>query len=314
MRKFKKITALLMCSALLISGTGVGIGAEKIQAASQISSQDSILKGEEETKVSTPPGIGEGDELETPDTGQAGSSGEPQDPAQQETIPPLETKTPAETVTPPAVVTTNPATDGSITTGSSVSVGDKITAGNYVYSVVTVPSSDINYGTLKLKSLTEAAKTKATLNIPATVTKDGVTYRVTGIGEKAFTTSTAVKKVIMRKYITFVGVRAFQGLKTLESVTIGENVDTIKKRAFAGCSALRTVTIPSKVKLIGARAFYNCKKLQSVVIESKKITAIKTLAFKYNKKGRYFVIPSGKKTLYQSLLKNCGITVKLYTY
>lgn len=323
MRRKSKVIALLLCSALIVSGSGTGIGAEKTQAASRFSNEIVGVKtaSGDAVDVTTPPALTEQPQnpSETDDAEQTQVPSQTADAVDTEmpevtepatdtatevpvqtTIPPLES--PSTTVTPPAV-----------TPAAVYAVGDKLTVGNYVYAVEKAPTSTAS-GTVKLKSLTTAARTKKTLNVPATISKDGYTFSVTGIGQKAFTTSTAVETVRIRKNVTFIGVRAFQQVKTLKSVTIGENVTTIKQRAFAGCSALRTVTIPSKVKLIGARSFYNCKALKSVLIESKKITTIKTYAFKYNKSGRYFVMPSGKKSLYQSLLKSSGATVKVYTY
>lgn len=71
--------------------------------------------------------------------------------------------------------------------------------------------------------------------IPATVTFDGITYKVNAISDQAF-----------------------KGCKKLKSVTIGKNVTRIGKKAFNGCSQLKSITIKSK-KLknnsVGAKAF-----------------------------------------------------------
>ncbi len=78
-----------------------------------------------------------------------------------------------------------------------------------------------------------AAATKVV--IPATVTLDGVTYKVNAISDQAF-----------------------KGCRKLKSVTIGKNITKIGKKAFYGCSKLKTITIKSK-KLkknsTGAKAF-----------------------------------------------------------
>ena len=58
------------------------------------------------------------------------------------------------------------------------------------------------------------------LKIPATITVDGKTYKVTAIKDNAF-----------------------KGMKKLTSVEIGKNIKTIGKNAFSKCSKLKTITI-----------------------------------------------------------------------
>jgi hypothetical protein len=75
------------------------------------------------------------------------------------------------------------------------------------------------------------------ISIPATVTVNGVTYKVTGVADNAFKSNT-----------------------TITSVTIGSNVTRIGTKAFANCKNLAKVTIKSKsLSTIGTRAFYNIK-------------------------------------------------------
>ena len=71
--------------------------------------------------------------------------------------------------------------------------------------------------------------------IPESVTYNGTTYSVTGIGGSAF--------------------RYCSGLT---SVTIPNSVTSIGKDAFAECSGLTNVTIPNSVTSIGSGAFYYC--------------------------------------------------------
>lgn len=320
MRKNRKVISLLLCTALMVCSSAAGMDMERTQAASR--GQGALKTVSDEVVQEEPSDVVSGSgaqETEKPET----STSEPEisDEPITSTAPDVEASNePTETTTPgavqptiPPLAPTNGTTLSAVSNSAVYAVGDKLTVANYEYVVVTAPTATTN-GTVRLKALVEKAKTKTSLTVPATISKDGNTFSVVGIGTKAFTTSTALKKVIIRKNVQYINTRAFQGVKTLQSVIIGENVTSIKNRAFAGCSSLRSVTIPSKVSLVGIRAFYNCKKLKSVVIESKKITTVKTYAFKYNKKGRYFVMPSGKKSLYQSLIKSSGATVKIYTY
>jgi len=74
----------------------------------------------------------------------------------------------------------------------------------------------------------------STIDIPATVTYSGNTYRVTSIGEAAFASC-----------------------KDLTSVTIPSSVTSIGVQAFESCSSLTSITI-NGVTSIGASAFYDC--------------------------------------------------------
>ena len=68
--------------------------------------------------------------------------------------------------------------------------------------------------------------------IPASVTYNGSTYNVIGIGENAFV-----------------------GCSGLSSVTISNGVTSIGPFAFAGCSGLSAVSVPSSVTSLGSDAF-----------------------------------------------------------
>ena len=79
------------------------------------------------------------------------------------------------------------------------------------------------------------------VTIPSTVTYNGTTYSVTGIGGNAFYDCTG-----------------------LTSVTIGNSVTTIGDGAFYNCTGLTSVTIPNSVTTIGYGAFYNCTGLTTI--------------------------------------------------
>ncbi|MBO4864503.1 MAG: Ig-like domain-containing protein [Eubacterium sp.] len=123
--------------------------------------------------------------------------------------------------------------------------------------------------------------------IPAEVTINGKSYKVTEIAKNAFA-----------------------GNSKLKSVTIGSNVETIGDNAFKNCKSLTKIVIPSKVKTIGKNAFAGCKKLKTITIKSKKLTKIGKKAFKTIKKGATFKCPKAKKSKYKKLLKKSGLPKK----
>ena len=136
--------------------------------------------------------------------------------------------------------------------------------------------------------------------IPESVTYNGTTYPVTGIGFCAFagsdlssvtipSTVTDIDNGAFKNCAMLTGVdipnsvttlksEAFYNCSQLESVTIGSGVTTISQYAFAYCPKLKEITIPNTVTTIEHDAFYQCTGLVSVVIGSG-VTTIGTGAF-----------------------------------
>ena len=71
------------------------------------------------------------------------------------------------------------------------------------------------------------------MNVPSTVKLKGITYKVTGVGEKVM-----------------------KGNKKLEKIILGKNVAVIEKQAFAGCRNLKSIQLKGKaLKTIRNGAF-----------------------------------------------------------
>lgn len=141
------------------------------------------------------------------------------------------------------------------------------------------------------------------LVIPEEVDYSGSTYKVTGIGEKAFKgCGEAINSITFPKTLKKIGYDAFYecrlasvNLSDLEAwcnieidyygsspfewgapnlylngeevkdLVIPNTVTNIKKYAFHNCRGITSVTIPSSVKTIGYMAFSNCNDLTSVL-------------------------------------------------
>ena len=101
------------------------------------------------------------------------------------------------------------------------------------------------------------------LVVPISVTYDGKTYQVTGIGDYAFEGCTGLTRITIPSSVTYIGDAAFSncGLVTL---TIPNSVTTIGWFAFSYCNALSSVTIGASVTSIGEYAFTSCPNLNSV--------------------------------------------------
>ena len=99
--------------------------------------------------------------------------------------------------------------------------------------------------------------------IPAEVSHNGGTYRVTTIGYGAFLNCDALTSVSMPE-ITRIGERAFNSCTALKSVEM-PSVTTIGDDAFGNCSALTSVSMPVATT-IGDNAFAFCYEMDSVFI------------------------------------------------
>ena len=95
-----------------------------------------------------------------------------------------------------------------------------------------------------------------TLTVPIKVMIGLHTYKVTSIGEKAFS-----------------------GCSSLTSIKIPEGVTSIEKRAFYECISLTSINIPEGLTSIGKEAFWGCYNLEIVIDNSKENVKVGDFAF-----------------------------------
>lgn len=174
------------------------------------------------------------------------------------------------------------------------------------------------------------------ITVPATMTMDGVTYKVTVVAENAFKNNKKIEKVTIEKNVTDIEEKAFYGCSNLKNVSLGSDVNVIGESAFSGCKNLNKVslnknlividdkafyrctklsgvTIPSKVKIIGEGAFYGCKNLKKITIKTTKLTNknVGKKAFKGISSKAVIKVPKNKAADYKKLLQSKGISPKV---
>ena len=137
---------------------------------------------------------------------------------------------------------------------------DKKSKAKYKVTKSALKGGTVTYVNPKNKKVTKVV-------IPATITIDGIKYKVTGIS-----------------------ANAFKGCKKLTTLTIGTNVASVGKSAFEGCKKLKNITIKTtklKSSKVGAKAFKNVPKNAVVKVSAKKLKAYKKFIYKkgLNKKA-----------------------------
>lgn len=101
------------------------------------------------------------------------------------------------------------------------------------------------------------------IDIPATITSDGVEYRVTSIGGSAFY-RTGLTSITIPNSVTKIGYGAFSNCSALTEIEFPSSVTHIDQ-AFFKCNNLTKVVIPGSVTDIVESAFWNCAKLNTIV-------------------------------------------------
>ena len=145
-------------------------------------------------------------------------------------------------------------------------------------SVVTIDNLKykIYDDTASLVSYTGSSKNFV---IPESVTYEGLTFKVTSIGDYAFYNCTSLTNVTIPNSVESIGDNAFRDCSSLTNITIPDSVTNIGSIAFDGCTSLTSVTIPNSVTSISWHAFSGCGRLTGITIPNS-VTSIGDYAFR----------------------------------
>ena len=111
-------------------------------------------------------------------------------------------------------------------------------------------------------SLIKANKKAKRVTIPAVIKVNGVTYKVTSIGAKAFNGNKKLTKVTIGINIKKISNNAFYKCRSLKMVTIKSVLLTKKtanKKAFKGVNKKMVIKVPKKVKKVYVKIFKGVK-------------------------------------------------------
>ena len=83
--------------------------------------------------------------------------------------------------------------------------------------------------------------------IPSSITIGGKEYKVTSIGDKAFSYCKNLTSITIPSSVTCIGKSAFEHCSSLTSITIPSSVTSIGENAFSGCENLTSITLPAHI-------------------------------------------------------------------
>lgn len=92
----------------------------------------------------------------------------------------------------------------------------------------------------------------------------GLTYKVVGLGCRAFYSNDGVKEVLLPNSIIEIGTQAFEKCENLVSVIMSDSIRIISHYAFGKCTKLLIDSLPEHLSFIGNFAFYGCDSIQSI--------------------------------------------------
>jgi hypothetical protein len=119
---------------------------------------------------------------------------------------------------------------------------------------------------------------EGSIQIPETVSYQGMDYDVIGIGENAFSQCFNLTSVSIPSSVLTIGNYAFHYCSGLTSVTIPDGVVIIGDYAFFLCQNLTSISLGNNVNTIGEGAFYYCENLNSIVLPAS-LSSVESLAF-----------------------------------
>ena len=166
------------------------------------------------------------------------------------------------------------------------------------------------------------------VEIPTTVSYEGIDYVVTAIGgyalydcsmleqiiipesvitigESAFRECSSLSQIIIPDRVTVIGNSAFRDCSSLEQIIISDSTTTIGDCAFLGCHSLKQIAIPESVITIGDYAFLSCFLIKQVTIPDK-VTTIGKHAFGGCPSLTQVFIGNGVITIGDGAFSACG--------
>ena len=154
---------------------------------------------------------------------------------------------------------------------------------------VGVASKDVSYGSYS-----------GSVNVPATVEYEGVTYEVITVCHNAFCNCLDLSSVTLPNTITSIGYNAFLG-SGITSIVVPDAVEVIADGAFQMCHNLREVTLGSSLNLINGNVFNDTPALEKLTVRATTPPTIQSNTFDQSHYSNLVVIvPKSCKPTYKA--------------
>lgn len=148
------------------------------------------------------------------------------------------------------------------------------------------------------------------LIIPDTLTYGKNTYKVTRVGEDAFSYCYDLTKIVLGDNLEIIEENAFSGCSALVQVVFGSTLKEIRGHAFEGCESLEEISIPKGVITLGEEVFCSCSALKSIILPETLLALGNNMFFDCESLLEV-EIPESVETIPYGLFTNCTSLVQV---
>lgn len=174
---------------------------------------------------------------------------------------------------------------------SACALAQTFSVGNLTYSVTDKTAGEVD--------VSSCESYESEIDVPATVSHGGISYKVTGIGITAFSVKSSLRRIGLPEGIRHIGEEAFAYCSQLTSMSLPASVESIGSKAFKYCMNLGNVVIGEGVTSIGDRAFRVCTSLRQITVGATEPPAVGADAFFGVSRRTAVLVPSASLDAYR---------------
>ena len=141
--------------------------------------------------------------------------------------------------------------------------------------------------------------------IPATVTYNNITYKVTSLGESCFCFCRSLTSITLPDGITSLGDMCFADCRSLTSITLPDGITSLGNYCFYNCRSLTSITLPAGIPSLGNYCFYGCRSLTSITLPAG-ITSLRYYCFADCSSLTSITLPDGITSLGYCCFYGCS--------